>query len=452
MSNMEEIAYNKIADENIQLLEVRSNEETKSKNHLIKVLQNLERDLILKNNCQKEFNIENNTNDENYQRIEIFGNPVCFICKNSYKTDSSIQLFYCSHCNKLICRICLHDHYNSKFSNIENSYSKYISNGRGDIIKKNMPISGSKLFLILFIFTIIFFNMCYLTAIFAMKPILNTLETIIVNCIGEIFTHRIEDPNSLFNFYEIFFDKINVLNFNFDLIMIMNWLGDRLLYSCGFMVTIIIFIGINIVHFILILNFDFLDYNENNKYGFWKFVLLLLCYILIFLGIGGSSLLSQKMFLEAFKKFDAYIEKLKCLNQQLKKEENEEEEERENEEEKEDEKEKDIEEEEEEEKGEEEENKVDEDERPSIRESIIKAKENLKSNIRFKYFYPVTIITICSFFLNFSINLEIIKYKNKKDEKIKNETYAEYNISLLFEDYNNTNISQIIYDKIYDGF
>ena len=236
--------------------------------------------------------------------------------------------------------------------------------------------------------------MCYLTAIFAMKPILSTLETIIVNCIGEIFTHRIEDPNSLFNFYEIFFDKINVLNFNFDLIMIMNWLGDRLLYSCGFIVTIIIFIGINIVHFILILNFDFLDYNENNKYGFWKFVLLLLCYILIFLGIGGSSLLSQKMFLEAFKKFDAYIEKLKNLNQQLKEEENEEEEEeRENEEEKEDEKEKEIiEEEEEEEKGEEEENKVDKDERPSIRESIIKAKENLKSNIRFKYFYPVTII------------------------------------------------------------
>ena len=66
-----------------------------------------------------------------------------------------------------------------------------------------------------------------------MKPIISTLETIMINCIKEVFTHRIEDPDSLFNFYKIFFDKISILTFNFDLIMIMNWLGDSVLFSLG---------------------------------------------------------------------------------------------------------------------------------------------------------------------------------------------------------------------------
>ena len=57
------------------------------------------------------------------------------------------------------------------------------------------------------------------------------------------------------------------------------------------------------------MNFDFLEYNENNKYGLWKFIHLLVIYLIIFIGLGGSSLLSQRMFIEVFKKIEEYFQK-----------------------------------------------------------------------------------------------------------------------------------------------
>ena len=58
-----------------------------------------------------------------------------------------------------------------------------------------------------------------------------------------------------------------------------------------------------LLNFVMLYNFDFINYNENNKYSLWKFVQLLLCYIVIFIGVGGSSLLSQTIFFELFKKY-----------------------------------------------------------------------------------------------------------------------------------------------------
>ena len=76
--------------------EDKDNEEKKSKDSLLNILQNLERDLILKNNCKKEFDLKNNNNyEEIYNTTKVFGNPVCYICLSNNKNDSSIQLFYC---------------------------------------------------------------------------------------------------------------------------------------------------------------------------------------------------------------------------------------------------------------------------------------------------------------------------------------------------------------------
>ena len=103
----------------------KNNEEKKSKDSLLNILQNLERDLILKNNCEKEFDLKNNNNyEEIYNTTKVFGNPACYICLSNNKNDSSIQLFYCSHCKKLICDKCISSHYKSSFVNIEASYIK----------------------------------------------------------------------------------------------------------------------------------------------------------------------------------------------------------------------------------------------------------------------------------------------------------------------------------------
>ena len=66
----------------------------------------------------------------------------------------------------------------------------------------------------------------------------------------------------------------------------------------------------------------------------------------------------------------------------------------------------------------------------------------------------VTIFTIFSFIFNYYNNVQIIKGKYEKDDTIKNETYAKYNISM--EDRNNNtnitkNISHIINNEIYEN-
>ena len=66
----------------------------------------------------------------------------------------------------------------------------------------------------------------------------------------------------------------------------------------------------------------------------------------------------------------------------------------------------------------------------------------------------VTIFTIFSFIFNYYNNVQIIKGKYEKDDTIKNETYAKYNISM--EDRNNNtnitkNINHTINNEIYEN-
>ena len=354
------------------------------------------------------------------------------------------------------------------------------------------------------------FTYLYLTAIFMMKPITTCLETILTNIIKEAFTHKIEDPDSLFNFYEMFFNRINILNFDFNLLMIMNWLGDNILFSLWFYGTIIIFIIANTIFFILLLNFDFRDYNENNKYGIWKFVHLLFIYIVIFVGLGGSSLLSQRIFTEFLKIFGEYVNQSKEIAEEINKrrleainspsssasgsgsesddyeddEESGEIDDYEEEDEKNDSdeysknkkegkindgkikenKDKKNKENNEQKNKEHKDNKIKENnneiiednkkKRKSKEEPINKENEEtkqLKTNSKFRSFFWVSFITIFAYIFNFTINLEILKYKEERDEKINNETYAEYNETFIYEEYNNTNITKIIYEKIYDN-
>ena len=237
----------------------------------------------------------------------------------------------------------------------------------------------------------------------------------------------------------------------------MNWLGDRLLFSCGFIVTIIIFLGINSLFFILLYNFDFLDYNENNKYGIWKFLHLLLIYIIFFIGLGGSSLLSQRIFIELFNKFQENIienkkEKNKIYEkyfQELKKTDNDEIilEEKKDEIIKEEDNDEIILEDKNDELIQEENNEG----RKTFRETIVERAEKLNKNSRFKSFYAISIITIFSFIFGSITNLSIKAFKMENDEIIKNETYEKYNGTFLYEELNNTNITKIIIDKIYDN-
>jgi len=142
---MQEQHYNHFDNERIELINPKNNEEKESKEFLLEVLQNLEKDLIINNNCQKEFDLENENNSKDFEKIEIFGNPACYICASNHKKDPSLQLFYCSHCKKLICKSCLSSHYVSNFANIENSYIKYKSPGNEELLNKSISFNNWKM-------------------------------------------------------------------------------------------------------------------------------------------------------------------------------------------------------------------------------------------------------------------------------------------------------------------
>jgi len=405
--------------------------EKESKDSLLNILQNLERDLIIKNKCQKEFKLEDN-NDKTYDKVEIFGNPDCFYCLKSKKKDKSIQLFYCSHCKKLLCRECLSIHYNSDFENIEDAYIKYIKDDRHEIINKNLPQKMGKFKFLYFKNFVLNFNIVYLLIIFLMKPVMNTLWEIILNCIKEVFTHKIDEPDSIFNFYQIYFENAKKFNFDFDLMMIMNWLGDKILERIGFIKTCFAFIGINSIHFILFLNFNFIEYNINNKYSIWKFLHLVLCYFMIFIGIGGSSLLSQRIFIELTNKIAKYEKINKNDNQNENNNEKLENIQNESDESSFD------------------NNSEIDDERKSIKENSKMKKinrEKLNENTNLKSFYYISISTMLANYLNSLFSNMMINEQLKKDELIRNETFKIFNDTLINNNYNSTNINKIIYDN-----
>ena len=65
---MQEQHYNHFDNERIELINPKNNEEKESKEFLLDVLQNLEKDLIINNNCQKEFDLENENNANNFEK------------------------------------------------------------------------------------------------------------------------------------------------------------------------------------------------------------------------------------------------------------------------------------------------------------------------------------------------------------------------------------------------
>ena len=404
----------------------------KNKDSLLKILLNLENDL--KNNCEKEFDLKNPDYYKDFPKTEIFGNPTCYNIHCPLDNSSSVKLFHCSHCKRIFCQECFPNHNETKNKSIFDSLAKYIpennkKNEIKEIVNKKIPDKFNRSKRFVFVAFLATINFLYLMPIFTLKTIKKSLEIIIVNCVKKFSAGKIEEPNSLFNFYEIFFCEVNSLSFNFDLFMTMSWFGDRLLQSCGFITSCIFFIIINCAHFILIFNFQFLEFNENNKYTIWKLLHLISIYVLLFIGIGGSSLLSQKIFHVFFTKIEETFQK--------------------------------------DDDNDEEnyyfDNKDKEDESNNGLNIGIKEEENiirkkskinikLKNNKTFISFSYITLTTIMSFFADHFFNIFIIiKNKIDIDEIIKNETYSKYNSNFFENNYSNNNITYIIYKNIYEN-
>lgn len=114
--------------------------------------------------------------------------------------------------------------------------------------------------------------------------------------------------NETYNFYNLYYKSSLDKSINFDLMMIMDFIGCIFLKSLGFRITSLIFLLLNSISFFLIYNFKFDSFDhETSKYSLSKIFYLILCYILLFIGVGASSLLSQKILIDSFSKLTSYL-------------------------------------------------------------------------------------------------------------------------------------------------
>ena len=183
-------------------------------------------------------------------------------------------------------------------------YGKFAKNSN-DFLKKEIKRECNYFFFKLYFpFLLLVFYWYNVCSIFISKNILDNLWIVIENSLVNIFKPKIEEPDSLFNYYSIFFQDLAIPSFNFDLMMIMNFFGDICLQSCGFRKTSISFFFINVISFIFIYIFNFTKYNEVGKYNLGQIICLILVYSLLYIGVGSSSLLSQKVVVEFNQRFN----------------------------------------------------------------------------------------------------------------------------------------------------
>jgi len=179
---------------------------------------------------------------------------------------------------------------------INDVYEEYLNNE--DITKRNIK-KNTKNTVIYFMYYFISpaFAIINLIGIYQVITIMNVLMALLKNLTTEYIKNYFDDkykPQKDLNYYSLFYKNSFTEIFEFNLTMIMDFLGIIVLKSRGFRIASIIFMMINLVSLFLIASFDFSKFDfENRKMSILQILYLLLCYILLFVGVGSSALLSE---------------------------------------------------------------------------------------------------------------------------------------------------------------
>ena len=177
--------------------------------------------------------------------------------------------------------------------------------------------------------------LCFMFQIFL--PIIEIVNLIgifsiisVMNCCFSLFMNSVKtflgmgDVYKL-NFYkELYYQSMNE-PIDFNVMFFMSFLGDLFLKSGGFIFSSLIFLVINIGAFFMIDNFDFKnntkDSDEIDYYNFFNLIYIFLFYIVLFIGVGGSSMLSQRILVDSYEKLKKFYEKTESVKYRLKKKE-----------------------------------------------------------------------------------------------------------------------------------
>ena len=245
-------------DENTRLLKER-NQEIKSKNELAEVLENAAKQLRSKKNENKIFN-------------EIYENYL----DNEFMTKTRI--------------------------------------------KSKIPECLLK---IIFFVVAPIFGIVFLIGIFQMKSLMNALSNLIKKSASDYYHCKLNsicnitisnNETNVYNFYDYYYQYTKNEAIDFNLMMLTGFLGDILLKWKGFKITIALLSLFNLGAIFWLMNLRF-DFEEEGifDYDILKVISFVVIYILFFLGLGGSSLLSIKILIENHLKYKFYlIEKIRA--------------------------------------------------------------------------------------------------------------------------------------------
>ena len=284
--------------------------------------------LIIKDQENGENNIKIKSNESNLKEVkeEIFYYDDMKNFKNYFNDEENEKLLDREQkkeklgLTKILNR--LREDFNSKeYDTLNDIYEQYLINE--NIEKKSIKEETGRCSLD--------FMCCFMSPAFIIVNLIGVFESISImnvifetlknsvsiyfNSLGkdkeEIEKFSINDINNNYNFYNLLLKNSKNDTFDFNLMMLMAFLGDICFKSLGFIASTSIFGVINIISFFLITNFSFYDYNpENNAYSIFKIIYLFICWLLLFIGVGSSALFSQHIIIESYDKYNKHLVKL----------------------------------------------------------------------------------------------------------------------------------------------
>ena len=171
-----------------------------------------------------------------------------------------------------------------------------------------------------FYFILPFLIIINLSGIFQSITTMNSISTILKKSIKYYFVkdkfdekYSREDKylkyyETNYNFYQIFFKESLKNSLDFNLIMLSNFLGLILLRFIGFNLSSFFCLSITVIALSRIANFNFMEIDkETYKYSISQILFLLFCYLLCFIGVGSSSLLSQTILINHYSTYHSYL-------------------------------------------------------------------------------------------------------------------------------------------------
>ena len=211
----------------------------------------------------------------------------------------------------------------NKEKNIESIYEEFLNNDESmkrsikAHIRNNFKDKAKYRYLLYFMIYIVLpiFTIINLIGIFQIISVMNILYETIVNSIKCYLNLEDKDDHNsyeFYNFYSYYFKEAFGEGIDFDLMMTMDFVGAALYNYFGFKFSSLIFLFVNCSSLFLILNFyDKYDFNkidpEESRYNPFKLVYLGVCYLLLFVGVGGSALFSQQILIDSYYKYKLFI-------------------------------------------------------------------------------------------------------------------------------------------------